>query len=107
MLPSREPILPRLRELLPALRGIYVSEISLFGSVARNEADRHSDIDLLVAFDENRLARECGRALSLFHVAQVQALLEDRLKCSVGLTLRRSVSASFLERIESELQRVA
>ena len=49
-------------------------QIILFGSQARGEADRHSDIDLLVVFaeltDKRRTAIDIGRALSDVPVAK-------------------------------------
>jgi predicted nucleotidyltransferase len=89
------------------LAALYVERVAVFGSVARGEAGASSDVDLLVRIDEARLLHETGRRLSLFHVAKVQAFLDDRLGVPVGLVLERSASDSFLRRIDPELQRVA
>ncbi|MFN3640932.1 MAG: nucleotidyltransferase family protein [Flavobacterium sp.] len=49
---TRDDILNRLREQKPLLKDkFYVTEIGLFGSFARNEAHKNSDIDLLVSID--------------------------------------------------------
>ncbi len=46
---NREEILSQLRDLLPELAERYeVSQIGIFGSVARNEATEESDIDIVV-----------------------------------------------------------
>ena len=48
---KREEILSLLKEKRPQLDTFGVKSISLFGSVARNEATPESDIDMLIEFD--------------------------------------------------------
>lgn len=49
---TQQDILTRLKDQKPLLREkFYVTEIGLFGSFARNEANENSDIDLLVEID--------------------------------------------------------
>ena len=49
---TQQDILSRLKKQKPLLREkFYVTEISLFGSFARNKANKNSDIDLLVEID--------------------------------------------------------
>lgn len=52
------------------LSKLGVRALSLFGSVARNEAGESSDVDLLVEFD---------KPVGLFHFFRVQHYLEDIL----------------------------
>ncbi len=47
----REEIVQKIRENRETLRGMGVRTITLFGSAARNELQPHSDIDLLVDFE--------------------------------------------------------
>ena len=49
---SKEYIIKRLRQLKPALQKRYpISELALFGSVARDDHADTSDIDILVDFN--------------------------------------------------------
>ena len=59
-----------------SLNDLGVKSLNLFGSVARDEACPHSDIDLLVEFDNPK---------GLFQLLQVKFYLEDLLACSVDL----------------------
>ena len=66
--------------------------LSLFGSVARNEARPDSDVDFLVEFD---------RPVGLFHFIGVKQFLEGLLHCSVDLgtsdTLREPLRTQMLK----------
>jgi len=54
----RDDILAQLRALKPDLAERYVvSQIGIFGSVARNEAHAESDIDIVVHMEPNILKR--------------------------------------------------
>lgn len=77
------------------LRGRFgVKSLALFGSVARDEARRSSDVDVLVDFD---------RPVSLFDLAALREHLEDVLGASeVDLTLRDSIYPALRERILGE-----
>lgn len=51
---SRQEVLSTLRSQKAALHAdLGVARLALFGSVARNEAGRDSDVDLLVEFDRS------------------------------------------------------
>ena len=55
---DREYILDELRGLKSELRDRYeVSKIGIFGSVARNEANETSDVDIVVDMEPNILKR--------------------------------------------------
>ena len=55
---DREYILNEIRALKSELRDRYqVSKIGIFGSVARNEATKDSDIDIVVEMEPNILKR--------------------------------------------------
>ncbi len=84
---DKQQILTKLREHKNELHAAGVLSLSLFGSVARGDANQDSDIDLLAEFDrsvqhsildrvrlENRLTEILGAAVDL---AAVQGLRED------------------------------
>jgi predicted nucleotidyltransferase len=72
-----------------------VKSLSLFGSVARREAQKTSDIDLLVEFD--------GRPISLFHLAGLHCFLADVLKTEhIDLVMRDSIYPALRESILGE-----
>jgi uncharacterized protein len=48
---ERERVLAALRQEVPRLRGLGITRLSLFGSMARGEIDSRSDVDLLVEID--------------------------------------------------------
>lgn len=69
-----------------------VRKLSLFGSVARDEAGDASDVDLLVEFD---------RPVGLFGLFELQDHLEQLLGCSVDLgtpdSLKPRIRSTVLE----------
>jgi predicted nucleotidyltransferase len=50
--PQRDRILATLRTFAPALAALGLTKISLFGSVARDEAHEQSDVDLLACVED-------------------------------------------------------
>lgn len=74
-----------------------VKSLSLFGSVARNDARPNSDVDLLVEFD---------RPVGYFGLFALQDYLEKLLGCSVDLGTPDSLKPYMRERIQGELIRV-
>ncbi len=75
-----------------------VKSLSLFGSVARNEATAASDVDLLVEFN---------RPTGYFGLFALQDYLEKLLGCPVDLGTPDSLKSYIRERIQGELIRVA
>lgn len=51
---DKDSVLQTLRAHQAELQAMGVKHIALFGSVARDEADEHSDIDLLVDLDAEK-----------------------------------------------------
>lgn len=68
--------------------------VRIFGSVARGEADKHSDIDFLVEM-------EAGR--SLFDLGGLQYELEQMLGCPVDVVTERGIKARIRERVLREV----
>lgn len=71
-----------------------VSSLSLFGSVARNEAKSTSDIDLLVEF---------YRPVGLFGLFALQDRLEEIIKCKVDLGTMKSLKPRIRSKITTEI----
>jgi len=94
MIAPRQTILNQLRALLPALRRDFpVRRMSLFGSVAREEATDASDIDIMVDVDPT---------IGLGFVTMAERL-EAALQHKVDLVSRRGLKPGMLKRIEGEL----
>jgi predicted nucleotidyltransferase len=98
---TRQYVLDRIAAARDDLRRMHVARLELFGSVARDESGEHSDVDLLVVFDESQ------KKLSLLDVGAVQAYLEDLLACHVDLVMRDRVLPELRERVYSEAIRAA
>ena len=70
-----------------------VTQLALFGSMARDAATSDSDVDILVAFD--------GPATSKRYFG-VQFFLEDLLGCPVDLVTEKALRAELRPYIERE-----
>jgi uncharacterized protein len=70
-----------------------ISELSVFGSVVRGEANADSDVDLLVVFD---------RPIGLFKLCSAENYLIALLGVEVDLVPREDVRPVFKERIYAE-----
>jgi uncharacterized protein len=75
----------------------HVKTLSLFGSVARDEASPESDIDILVEFNQ---------PVGLFHFIDLHHRLEDVLGCKVDLGTPRSLKPYMKEKVMQEAIRV-
>ena len=91
---NRDDILSLLREHKATLARRYgVTDIALFGSVARNRISEHSDIDLLVRFD--------GPATSKRYFG-VQFYIEDLTGRPVDLVTDKALRAELRPAVERE-----
>ena len=90
---SREEILYQLCQLKQHLKERYgIKKIGIFGSVARDNADSESDIDVVVEMDPN-----------LFLRASLKAELEAHLGQKVDVVrYRKSLKKSLKKRIDNE-----
>ncbi|TAK30792.1 MAG: hypothetical protein EPO21_18745 [Chloroflexota bacterium] len=92
---DRDEIIRRLKESLPELQDHYgVRTMGLFGSYARHEARKSSDVDLLVEFD---------RTPSLLTFVELELLLSDRLGIKVDLVMKSALKPGIGKRILSEI----
>lgn len=71
--------------------------LAIFGSTARNETRKSSDIDILVDFDAKK---------GLFVFMDLKFYLEDLLKCDVDLVSTRALHPALKKRILSEAKQV-
>jgi predicted nucleotidyltransferase len=74
----RDQVLRLLAEHRDELSRMGVGSLSLFGSVARDEAGPESDIDILI---------ELGRPMDLFDLGRIQIRLEEILGHRVDLVM--------------------
>lgn len=82
------------------LTSLHVKSLSVFGSVARDEATRSSDVDLLVEFED-------GHPNGLFEFISVRNYLEDLLGCRVDLVMADGLRKEFREQVLKEAIRAA
>lgn len=91
---NRDEVLKQLRTHKPILSQRFgVTNLALFGSVARNEISDDSDIDILVRFDQP------GTSRAYFGV---QFYLEDLLGRPVDLVTEKALRAEFRPYVEGE-----
>ena len=91
---KRDEVLAILAAHRKQLQTLGVKSLSLFGSVARDEAHADSDVDLLVEFN-----RQGG----FFQLLQVQYYLEDILGCSVDLGTQDALRENLREPVLEDL----
>ena len=84
---NRLPVAIAREQLVAFCQRWKIRELAVFGSVLRADFSPHSDIDLLVTFDEYA-------SWGLFEHVQMQQELEQLLKRKVDLLTRRAVEQS-------------
>jgi hypothetical protein len=91
---NRETILQELRRLKPELEQRYgVTKIGIFGSFARNEIHRDSDVDVVVEMREP----------DLFYMVHIKESLEESFRRPVDVIRYRSLMNRHLKaRIDRE-----
>ncbi len=96
---QREEVIRILKEQQKTMTEEYnVKTLSLFGSVARDEAQNDSDVDLLVEFNQ---------PIGLFQFIELQQWLESLLGCRVDLGTPRSLKTAIKDQVLQEAIRVA
>lgn len=76
--------LARLRQNANAVRARGATALFLFGSMARDEAQPGSDLDLFIDYDPNK-------KFSLVDLVGIKHLLEDDLGIEIDITTRDSL----------------
>ena len=95
---DRQTVIISLSDRLEVIRTFNVRSMSLFGSVARNEATPDSDLDFLVEFEG---------AATLDGYMDLKYFLEDLFECSVDLVTRKTLKPTISKRVLEEAIRVA
>ncbi len=88
-----DAIIQKRAEILRIAEHYGVSQVRVFGSVARGEARPDSDLDLLVRFDVRH---------SLIDRIAFKQDLEDLLGCSVDVVTEKTLRPGVKERILQE-----
>ncbi len=96
---ERDTVIATLRSHSADLARFGVSSLALFGSVARDEAQPASDVDLLVDFTE---------PVGLFHLSRLQHYLEELLGVErVDLVTPAGLKPRLRDRVLAEAVHVA
>jgi predicted nucleotidyltransferase len=95
---GREEVLTLLASHHEELKDLGVHSLSLFGSIARDEAGAESDVDILVEF---------ARPVGLFAFLRLQDYLEGVLGRRVDLVTVGALRPEIRERIVNEAVRAA
>ncbi len=90
---ANNEIFELLRNHRHEIRRHQVKQLSVFGSVARDEAGAGSDIDILVEF---------SRPVGLFEFVRLKAFLEDLLGCDVDLVTPEALRPEMRDEILQE-----
>ena len=86
----------RLAKLKPELHEQFgVTEIGIFGSYARGEQKRGSDLDVLVSFD---------RTITLFGLYDLQAFLKRKFRKNVDVVMKNGLKEHIGTQILAEVQ---
>lgn len=74
-----------------------VQTLAIFGSIARNEGKKGSDVDILIDFDSKK---------GLFVFLDLKDYLENLLHCEVDLVSKKGLHPALKKRILSEAKQV-
>ena len=96
---KRKELLQRLSAHKKELENMGIKSLNLFGSVARDKAMDHSDIDFIIEFN---------RSIGVFHFFTVQHRIEEILGVpKVDLVQKGAIHPSLRESILAEAIHVA
>ena len=90
---QRDNVIELLNTHKPSLKEFKVKSLLIFGSVARDEANAESDVDLLVEFEQT---------VGLFTFVRLQRYLETILDCKVDLGTPDSLKEDLRETVLQE-----
>jgi predicted nucleotidyltransferase len=96
---TRTEAITRLGHYADALRARGATALYLFGSAARNEAGRASDLDVFLDYDPTM-------NFSLVDLVDIKQFLEGELAVEVDVTTRDSLHPSLRDEIERSAVRV-
>jgi predicted nucleotidyltransferase len=95
----RDDIISRIRKHSDAIRAEGAIALYLFGSIARDQAQADSDIDVLVGYDPKR-------KFSLLNMSGIRLIIMDEIGREVDITTRDSLHPRLKDRILAEAVRV-
>jgi hypothetical protein len=96
---KRADAIRKLKTFATALKALGATSLYLFGSTARNQAARTSDIDLFIDYDPRS-------KFNAFDLVAAKRLLQEGLGVDVDLTTRNGLHPLIRKKIESEATRV-
>jgi predicted nucleotidyltransferase len=96
---NKSEIISLLRQNREKLKDFGVSRIGLFGSFARNEQHKDSDIDLLIDFEAQKKTYDNYTNLYFF--------LQELLQAKIDLLTPQSISPRLSPFIEKDVEYVA
>jgi predicted nucleotidyltransferase len=94
--PERERVIQTIRAHEPVLRALGVSQLWLFGSLARGDACSGSDVDVLIAVPR-------ARKFSLFDLGEVRVELCELLGREVDVVIEADLVPEFRGDIAPDL----
>jgi hypothetical protein len=96
---KRTEALDRLKDRADAIKAMGATSLYLFGSVARDESERASDLDLFIDYDPN--SRFNG-----FDLVGIKQFLENELGVEIDITTRDGLHPMLRADIEQSAFRV-
>ncbi len=97
--PKLDEVVAKLRTLEPALRERSVSAVWVFGSVARGDATRDSDIDVAIDYD-------VGSRFSLLDLVHLKDVLGSELGHPVDVLTRNGLKPLIAQSAAEDMVRV-
>lgn len=97
---TRDEIIAKLKDTAPALRAEGVTQLTMFGSLARGDTREDSDLDVLIEIDPQ--AGLHGLAL-IGVIGDVQRTVEAATGIPTPAEMRRWIEPRFAERIADDL----
>jgi len=82
-----------IKKMISILKNEGVNKISIFGSFARNQAGKNSDIDILVNF---------SRKMSYFEFVNIEDRLSNLIGRKVDLLTEKSISPYIISNIKKD-----
>ncbi|MCJ8517509.1 nucleotidyltransferase domain-containing protein [Rhizobium tarimense] len=89
---ERSEAIEKLKAQADAIRALGATSLYLFGSVARDEANAGSDLDLFIDYDP-------GARFNAFDLVEIKLFLKDELNLSVDITTHDSLHSMLHDRI--------
>ena len=81
------------KKIVPILKRNNVKRAGIFGSYARGEAKKDSDIDMIVAFSKRK---------SLLDIVRIERELSEGIGKKVDLLTKSSISPYIIDKIKKE-----